>query len=346
VSAQGERAVVGVLATPGLPRELAEDLDEELADDLRDQVPGPSWRVVVSDAPLDRAFTAREIVDEADERRRSMHWQLAICLTDLPLRISHRPVIAHGSAEHQVGLVSVPALGAFGLRRRVRHAALRVLQGLTGNGGGLGHDLDDLSASQGRERERGEGSVRFTANAVRGNLRLLAGMVRANNPSLVIIRMSRALAAALGTAAFSLASANAWLMADGSGWPRLLVISAGAVLATCVVVVVAHRLWQRPARSESQREQIVLFNFATVLTVLLGGLTLYLALFVVCVLCGAALIPSGVLGSQLGHGVSPGDYLKLAWFASSFAMIGGALGSVVESDLSVREAMYGADDDD
>jgi hypothetical protein len=35
-----------------------------------------------------------------------------------------------------------------------------------------------------------------------------------------------------------------------------------------------------------------------------------------------------------------GDYLKLALVATSLGTIGGGLGSVVESDLAVREAIY------
>jgi hypothetical protein len=59
-------------------------------------------------------------------------WDLAICLTDLPLRIGRRPVIADASAAHGVALVSLPPLGELQLRRRARDAILRLVDGLVG----------------------------------------------------------------------------------------------------------------------------------------------------------------------------------------------------------------------
>ncbi|MBW0090861.1 hypothetical protein I4I73_32810 [Pseudonocardia sp. KRD-184] len=68
---------------------------------------------------------------------------------------------------------------------------------------------------------------------------------------------------------------------------------------------------------------------------------LYAGLFVVIALAEHFLIPPGYFESNLGHPVGLGDYLTLAWFATSLALVAGALGSGFENEDDVRQAAYG-----
>jgi hypothetical protein len=251
-----------------------------------------------------------------------------------------------------VGLVSLPALGAVGRQRRLRTAVIHLIEGLLGEtvhrsgtaasasrSRRMAGRLHELRSPLGHARIHEDGSVRFVAAVLRGNLRLLVGMVLANDPSTVILRLSGALVAALGAAVLSIILSDVWLLADAQGWVRLLLLSVFSTVATCVTLIAAHHLWER-ARTPRARERVILFNLATTATIALGVLTLYVALFGIMAICAAALIPVHVLEEKVGHSVGAGDYLNLAWFVASLATIGGALGSVTESDLAVRHATY------
>jgi hypothetical protein len=229
--------------------------------------------------------------------------------------------------------VSVPALGAARVERWVRDAVLRLVEGLAAG------RPEELASSLGYAQVKDRVAVRFVTAAVWGNLRLLAGMVRANDPARVVVRLSRALTTALGTAAVALANISVWQLSDGMTWPRLVAVTVTSAGATVLALILAHGLWER-GDPHAAREQIVLFNVVTVVTLVLGVLALSGALFAINAAAGGALIRPGVLEQQLGHGVDLGDYLRLAWLVGSLATIGGALGSFVESDFAVREATY------
>jgi hypothetical protein len=349
-----DRAVVlGLVAPRGMPRELAEQIAEELPGQLGNQVGDVNWQVRV--AAAERADTTPTIEAlKQDVRRRMQHerWHLAVALTDLPLRANRRPVTAHASAMYRVGLLSVPALGARSVPRRAMQAVVNLVEGLLGEEVGRGGDaaktgrthrmrqrLDELRSPLGHSRADQEGTIAFVGATLRGNVRLLVGMVRANRPARVIARLSSALAVSLGTAAYAMTSSSIWMLAHGMAWPRLALLAAASIITLCVVLVLAHGLWEQ-ASGQDDREAVILFNFATSATLGLAVLTLYASLLVLSVVAGAALIPPSVYRANVGHAPALADYLKLGWLAATIATLAGALGSLVESDESVREAAY------
>jgi uncharacterized membrane protein len=355
-AASGRPIVVGIVAPPGVARERAEELAATLPADLNERFPGVEWRAEVADAdPVPSTANARELVEAVRRRLLWEGWDLAVGLTDLPLRAGRRPVTAHASASHGVGLVSLPALGAVGLTRRLRSAVVHLIEGMLGEsvgprGEARGRDarlagrLRELGSPLGRAHVQDDGTVGFVGATLRGNLRLLVGMVRANEPSRIIVRLSRALLGSLGTAAVAVVTRDFWALADAMSWPRLAVLAVIAVLGTVLALMLAHGLWER-APSRQARERVVLFNLATTITVTLGVLTLYGGLFVLSLAGGLALIPPRLFEHTTGHSVGIVDYLRLACTIAALATLGGALGSLVESDDAVRDAAYRTQDD-
>jgi hypothetical protein len=315
--------LIGVLAAED-HRDWADGLAEALPDMLRDRVDGDvDWRVEVCETgPADAADGARELTDAVRRRLLDRGWELGIGLTALPLADGRRPAVTYASGSHGVGIVSIPALGPVHVEQRLHDAAAELTGTLLGDDGDGRH-----------------GPVRHAGRAAPGNLRLLAGMIRANRPMRVVMRLSRSSAAALGTGAYALSSSGIWLLAHESSWLRLVAVAVVSMLLILASILLAHDLWER-AENPAARERVALFNIVTLATLMIGIATLYVGLFVVLVLAAAVAIPPAALEGQISASPTVTEYAKLAWFAASVATVGGALGSLVESSDAIREALY------
>jgi hypothetical protein len=241
--------VLGLLAAPGLPTEIAEELAADLPPLLAERVTDAvSWRVPVLTEPEATHLTSGlDAIDLGRERMLRHGWDLAVCVTAAPLRIGRRPIVADASATHGVALISLPALGAMQTRRRARDAVIRLVDGLVGESLETGHGVAGRRVRVGRRLAElaapiraveapdvDDVDLRFVAAVARGNLRLLTGMIRANRPWRLIVRLSRALAAAAAAVALALVTSDLWKLSDALDWIRLLalmVLSVGATAA-------------------------------------------------------------------------------------------------------------------
>ncbi len=334
--------VVGIVTPGGPTAVLADDLARDLATELSSAWPGFTWTVRTHrDGLLSSVADEGALLDAVRRRKVDAGWDLALCLTDLPLHAGRRPVVAHASSSHGVGLVSLPALGPFAVRRRLRDLAVRlVARALAVSDVVAGRDrllrrLEEL----GGDVDDGAGRVRYAARVLTGNLRLLAGMVRANRPWRLALGLSKALVAALATGAFVLVTPDIWLLGDVMGPWRSAALALLAVGVPVVVLIVSADLWES-AGDGIRREQVVLFNMTTVATLVLGFGVLYLAVWALAWLGAAVLVVPALFADSVGHPVSMADYLRLTWATTSLAVLGGALGAGLESDDTVRAAAY------
>jgi hypothetical protein len=323
--AEPRRVVIGLLVAHD-DRDLAEALATDLPPALREHVGDHTdWHTEIREAePADASARPSELVDAVRACLLDAGWQMGIGLTALPLRADRRPVAARTSASHGVALVSIPALGAVRRRDRLRDTAVEAVEGLLGEPTGEGdvagrsarmtaRSAELASPTEETDAERA-GTLRFAGAVVRGNLRLLVGMIRANRPTRVMARLSRAATAALGTGAYALSSSSIWMLAGQSTWTRLLAVALLSVLLILVSLVVAHGLWER-ATDPAARERVVLFNVVTVTTLAIGVMTLYVALFVLMTLAALIVIPRRPSSGRSDTGRASGRWR--AWAGSS-----------------------------
>ncbi|MDX6593474.1 MAG: hypothetical protein QOJ13_2670, partial [Gaiellales bacterium] len=287
--ADQQEIVIGVVAAEG-ETSLAKGLAEELPEILRDRLDAVDWCVEVQEVePAEASTRSFELIERVRQSVLGEGWHLGIGLTALPLRDGRRPVASYASGSHGVAIISVPALGAVRRDERLLDMAVEAVNGLLGasqNGAAetnhkrMLRRSTDLASPDVETDPEHSGTVRFTSAVIGGNLRLLAGMIRANHPARVVARLSRSSAAALGTGAYAVTSSNIWTVAHDSEWPRLLAVALVSLALILFALVVAHGLWEG-RREPAARERIVLFNVVTIVTLAIGVAALYLTLFVV-----------------------------------------------------------------
>ena len=353
-SAREGTVTLGLIPAPEIPEKIAKELAAELPGLLEGRTDVRLSRdVAVFVDPLTGSERdAPEILDVCRDRREREGWDMAVCLTDLPIYREGHLVVADVSVSRGVAGLSLPALGALRLRSRAREATLRLVEELHARM--LGPENADTSGRReggflapyrrieppDEDMKNMGVDVRFAAPRVNGRPRLLAGMVLANRPWKLFPSFEGALAAAFATGAYALITPTIWTLSDLVGWARLLLLMVAAIVAMVAWVIVAHGLWERP-QDQQLRHWARLYNGVTALTVTVATLLSYAALFALVLVAAWVFVPGGYLQSTLRHPVGFGEYLILSWLTASLALVAGALGSSLEDEDTVREAAYG-----
>lgn len=338
--------VVGLLADPGLAGELARSLADELPEVLDEQVDGGvRWRVETLYDPFEVAVTDRDrVLEKARRWTRHTNWDIAVALTDAPIRTDEGVLVAELDISSRVALCSLPALGGFRLRRRVRDAVVALVDEIAAGVGGPATGTDHPSV-----RSRAFASARFTRRPTPddqdldvtlllgrfGRSRLLAGLVRANRPWRLSLGLSTALAAAATGSAFGVLYSTIWMLAAALAPWRLAAVTVGAVVVFGVWLIAGHDLWEHRRRPLTRLQ-----NTATVLTVLSGTVLFHLALLAINAVAATLVIPPSYLAQVLGEPVGWTHYLRVTLMSSALGMIAGAVGSGLEDDATVRSAAY------
>lgn len=353
-ASSGARTTVGLIADPGLPTELAHRLAGALPA-LLSRHAGGEWEVRVDDAEIALDENGALPMIEIGRRVRDREgFDAVVLLSDLPRRAGAQPVVADAGTAYRVGMVSLPALGALAQQRRTRDTVLRLVTGhlLPGEGSteaqgrsGAAGALSRIDPERGEESETGSAGaeddvdVRLAVTGARGRLRLLTGMVRANRPWRLVPSLSPAIAAAAAGAAFGVFYSSIWSLAIALGIVRLVVVTLMAMVAMVAWLILDHQLWER-RNDRSLREEAILSNATTVLSVATGVLAMFALLFVMTLVAAVVVIPPSYLGSTLMREAGVADYVIIAWLSCAMGTVAGALGSGFADDGAVRQAAY------
>jgi hypothetical protein len=162
---------LGVVVAPGLAHDVTAEIAADLAEDLQRSHPSVEWRTeLVVDRLVEPPVPTTEIFEAARTKLLERDWDLGVVVTDLPLRLGRRPVSEHLSPTHGIAILSLPALGAIHLRRRLRRRLAELVGELAGNG--EGEALRELAADT--VDRPGWMRVLFVPTVFVANLRLLS----------------------------------------------------------------------------------------------------------------------------------------------------------------------------
>lgn len=173
------------------------------------------------------------------------------------------------------------------------------------------------------------------------SFRLLTRGVLANSPWKLFLGFRTVIAAAFGTGAYALIFPTIWLLADSLGWPRLAGLMAVAICALIFWMIVGHGLWETSTDEAELDPRVTpaMQNAVTVLTLTVAVLVSYAVLFGFIFSAALIFVSEGIIRSSLGHPVGLGDYMTICWAATSLSTITGALGSGLEDDEEIRDAV-------
>ncbi|MFD0489691.1 DUF2267 domain-containing protein [Saccharopolyspora spinosporotrichia] len=287
-----DRVVIGLEADPGPPTALAGQVAQRLPDMLARQVSDETtWEIKVSTDELTLDGDGRIPIEQrARERMPAEGWDVIVCLTDLPRRNGTQPVVADIRAEEGVALASLPAIGWARLLPHLANVLVHIIGMVVREKYGLSghrplapshHHVARRATeriSPVRQVPSSDVDVQLTLSGVRGRARLLCGMARDNRPWRLVPSLSKAIAAAMATAAFGIFYPTMWSMADALSTARLALISFVAISAMVTWLVIDNGLWER-GRDRNTREEAFLYNVATLLTLFIGVACMYIVLF-------------------------------------------------------------------
>jgi hypothetical protein len=118
------------------------------------------------------------------------------------------------------------------------------------------------------------------------------GMVYANRPWRLVAGLSKVMTAAFAAGAVSLAYPTIWQLSATMGPWRLTAATVLASAALIAWLILDHELWERP-HSAGERERAVLYNTATVVTLIIGVAIFHTGLFILLLVILAAAYAAG-----------------------------------------------------
>lgn len=173
-------------------------------------------------------------------------------------------------------------------------------------------------------------------------LRVLLGMVFANRPWKIMPSFKPVIAVSFATGAYGLIFPTLWTVSGFLEISRFIGLMVTAIISIIVWIIVSHDLWEKSTKKNKYFIRR-LYNEATILTLVVAVLFYYVILFALFLIGVSLFISPDAFAAltDLKGDIGFGNYVKLAWLATSVATLAGAIGAGLENEEKVQNITYG-----
>lgn len=342
---------VGLVPAPGMPRTLIEKIIDELPELTEKYIDADCiFKFELEVSPL---ASSAEYINETIHRmakiKKKNDWDYVIGITDLPSLSENRVVVSEFDSQKSVSLISLPALGFFSVKRKLRRMVTHHLEYLYKyNEDSMSFSSRELSSpsvmniSRETPIEDNESTNRYIIKSyIIGWLKIILGMTYINEPWSIVTNFKTLVSLAFATGTYIAVFSTPWeLSIDYQPW-RLILLMIFAVIGMVFWLIYAHKLWGKSSAKTAVHYRW-LYNLTTFMTLLFVTIANYVILFILLTISVTMFVPPEIFNdwTQADEDFTVMNYINLIWFTTSLGILAGALGSTAESEEKIRSVTY------
>lgn len=342
---------VGLVPAPGMPRTLIEKIIDELPELTEKYIDADCiFKFELEVSPL---ASSAEYINETIHRmakiKKKNDWDYVIGITDLPSLSENRVVVSEFDSQKSVSLISLPALGFFSVKRKLRRMVTHHLEYLYKyNEDSMSFSSRELSSptviniSRETPIEDNESTNRYIIKSyIIGWLKIILGMTYINEPWSIVTNFKTLVSLAFATGTYIAIFSTPWeLSIDYQPW-RLILLMIFAVIGMVFWLIYAHKLWGKSSAKTAVHYRW-LYNLTTFMTLLFVTIANYVILFILLTISVTMFVPPEIFNdwTQADEDFTVMNYINLIWFTTSLGILAGALGSTAESEEKIRSVTY------
>lgn len=342
---------VGLIPAPGVSRTLIEKIIDELPELTEKYIDADC--IFKFELEVSLLASSAEYINETIHRmakiKKKNDWDYVIGITDLPSLSDNRVVVSEFDSQKSASLLSLPALGFFFVKRKLRKMVTHHLEYLYKyNEDSTSFSSSELSSptvmniSRETPPEDNESTNRYIIKSyIIGWLKIILGMTYINEPWSIVTNFKTLVSLAFATGTYIAIFSTPWeLSLDYQPW-RLIALMLFSITGMVFWLIYAHNLWQGSSTKTAAHYRL-LYNLTTFMTLLFVTVANYGILFILLTISVTMFVPPEIFNewTQANENFTAMNYINLIWFTTSLGMLAGALGSTAESEDKIRNVTY------